>query len=523
MKIEFNLPVDRNLLKFNNLIKEGDIIQGDIVDIIGDKVILNIEKYGQVVTKSLMDMSQFKNSRMDYYVKEINGDTVVITPLYKEGEQNIGPSLLKEEENYLKSILKEYDIEEDGISMKFLKALSEYDVPINENTLQKGIKILDRVYKILNLKENENIINVNDGNDDFEEDIRNFVVIRDESSDDKEEKIGSYSEFKNDSPTGEKNVFSAYSRNLSHENVLIDKEDIKSKILTVKNDSRKDMVPNEDNNSLINDEVNDEGIEENGKSLFIENKIKSFFEDRNIDSNFIKQIAFMVKHNIVPSLRNIEFIMKIEKGERLFSENFLKSVEKIDISLYNELKKLGLNIAKLDGDEIKNYYEELNYKIELVNHKYLKSNIGMEEKEEIIKELNDKISFLNELNDKISFYYIPLYSKDERLGMISFLSKKGKEKKSNLKNITIFINLNMSNIGNVKVYCFVMNRTMDVNFNIDDDYYYLFKENEEDLKNKLMEKGFKINNITYTSEGNSNLFKKLIVNDKPFFYIDLKV
>ena len=147
----------------------------------------------------------------------------------------------------------------------------------------------------------------------------------------------------------------------------------------------------------------------------------------------------------------------------------------------------------------------------------------MEEKEEIIKELNDKISFLNELNDKISFYYIPLYSKDERLGMISFLSKKGKEKKSNLKNITIFINLNMSNIGNVKVYCFVMNRTMDVNFNIDDDYYYLFKENEEYLKNKLMEKGFKINNITYTSEGNSNLFKKLIVNDKPFFYIDLKV
>jgi hypothetical protein len=62
-----------------------------------------------------------------------------------------------------------------------------------------------------------------------------------------------------------------------------------------------------------------------------------------------------------------------------------------------------------------------------------------------------------------------------------------------------------------------------VNFNIDDDYYYLFKENEEYLKNKLMEKGFKINNITYTSEGNSNLFKKLIVNDKPFFYIDLKV
>lgn len=264
---------------------------------------------------------------------------------------------------------------------------------------------------------------------------------------------------------------------------------------------------------------------------YIYDHIKDMFPEEKISSWCIKSIAFILKRDMKISINNLEKFFLILEGNEIISKDdvvhLLSFLDKEDgyekYSLSSKDRSL-LTFTGKDSQYIKNYYNELNKKIEEINNK-IKNGIPKLDKntKEIFEKLSDSLDFLNNINKEMAFIYVPIAIKNqENKGAISIL-KKRKESFNKDDKISIFINLDMSHLNRVKIYCEFEAEVVNISFNLTKENVSLFKKNEPMLENIIEENGYKLNNINYIEDKEMNFLDTLVDNKSPYYYLDVRV
>lgn len=452
----------------NSILKEGSIVNGEIIDILDEYVILDIEDIGLIRAENRLDVSDLKGENISFIVKSTKNGKIELVPSLDESAQKVVSNKnhfykndnIKEE--VINRILKEYGMLEDDTTRELVETLFEYNVPINREIINREIKIIDKLENIFNKNLNEKIILFNDSLDPLKEDVKNFIIVG------------------------------------------------------------KDEYPEKNNLNFIYDEIRNLMPNDKVSSEFI--KIITFLVKNQIDVsvNNLKNLNdIMENKELIPEkLLNIVNIIEVKDGENVY--------EKHDMQKVFHNGKININFSKEDAVAIKDYYNDLGNEINEIKN-ILENNIIKESSnidkniEKNIKELEYKIDFLNEINKKMTFVYIPIEIKNFKEESSITMLKKKKESFTGKDKVNLFINLNMKYLGNVRVYCEVFDDLINLNFSLDNDNVHLFKSNEEYLTYKLNEKGYRLNSINYVLDEKFNLIDTLIENHEPHYFLDVKV
>lgn len=179
MKIEnlFNMDnIFRN--KEGIFLKEGDLMEGKILEIIDEIAILEVKELGTIRAGIQGDLRQLEGKSLIFTVKTLLPDKLELAPIIKgDRTNNMDMEITKDE--YLASILKDYDLEQDPLSIEFLDSLIKYNISINRDNLENGLRILDKLEQIMNITEEEVLLPAysHDGVRLLgDEDIRKFFV-----------------------------------------------------------------------------------------------------------------------------------------------------------------------------------------------------------------------------------------------------------------------------------------------------------------------------------------------------------
>lgn len=289
-----------------------------------------------------------------------------------------------------------------------------------------------------------------------------------------------------------------------------------------------DPIKEEIRNFLI---VNKEEYPEKEDLNYIYDHIKDMLPEEKMSSWCIKSIAFILKNDMKISINNLEKFFLILEGKEIISkddvEHLLGFLDKEDgyekYSLSFKDRSL-LTFTGKDSQYIKNYYDELNEKIDEINNK-IKNGISKVDKntKETFEKLSDSLDFLNNINKDMAFIYVPITIKNqENKGAISIL-KKRKENFNKGDKISIFINLDMSHLNRVKIYCEFKAELVSISFDLTKENVSLFKKNETMLENIIEENGYKLNNINYIEDKEMNFLDTLVDNKNPYYYLDVRV
>jgi len=132
--------------------------------------------------------------------------------------------------------------------------------------------------------------------------------------------------------------------------------------------------------------------------------------------------------------------------------------------------------------------------------------------------------FIKELNNDLVFIYIPFsmerYYKD---GIITLLKDKRNRSKSYNK-VNIYISLNTSSFGTLKIVCQVKGAFIYLKFeNLNREYIDLFKSREEELKRFVEVSGYEIYSIAYNTNSSTKILDMLMENPDPMYYLNVKV
>jgi len=430
------------------LLKEGDLIEGEILEIIGDRAILNIKELGTIKANIQGDLSQYEKKYLKFTIKAMLPNKIEITPIV-EGDRTYNLDIEIKKDEYLTNILKEFDIQKDPISIEFLDSLIKYNVSINRNNLENGIRILDKLEQIINI-------------------------------------------------TQEEVILPAY----FHEKMgFLGDEDIR--------------------NFLI--QITDENNEQLDVSNYIKEQFSHLLEKETIDSNLIKTIAFFVKYEIKPSIKNINYFLELVENPYMFFEDY-KVIETLGAKEFTKYHKKAIiksgesNIIEQNIIKHKITIEEI---VQLFKYDKVKldKNIitGMEE-------LQNKLDFLQELREHLNIIFLPLiFDEIKKEGYITLI--KDKRKNANAKEtINIYIKLQTNKLGIVDISLKIIDDKINILFNeLKEEDIILFKNRENLLKEMVDTTGYKIDNISYSTNKGNNILDHLIVNPKPVYNLDVQV
>lgn len=469
MRIDNFYPLQNFIFELNNsTLKEGSIINGEIIDILDGYVLLNIEDLGLIRAENRLDVSDLKGENISFIVKSIENGKIEIVPSLDENTQEVvfnKNNFYKNDnikEEVISKILKGYGILEDNTTRELVETLFEYNVPINSDSINREIKIINKLENIFNKTLNEKIILFNDSPDPLKEDVKNFIIVG------------------------------------------------------------KDEYPEKNNLNFIYDEIRNLMPNDKVSSEFI--KIITFLIKNQIDVsvNNLKNLNDIIENKeLIPEkLLNIVNIVEVKDSENVY--------EKHDTQKIFHNGKINIDFSKEDAITIKDYYKDLGNELKkiknILENDIIKENLNIDKNvEKNIKELEYKIDFLNEINKKMTFVYIPIEMKNFKEENSITILKKKKGSFSGKDKVNLFINLNMEYLGNVKVYCEVFDDLINLKFNLDDKNAHLFKANEEYLAHKLNEKGYRLNSINYVLDEKFNLIDTLIENHEPHYFLDVKV
>lgn len=461
-----------NLNNSDNILKEGSLFKGEILEIFEEFVLLEIIGYGTIKATLDGDVNLLEGNEMRFLVKSNEDGKIKIKPLVNE-ELQVNKSIEKTD-NPASEILTKFNIIENKLSVDLVKNLMKYNTPINEKNIIEGIKTLEKLVELISLESD------------------NKVIM-----------------FENE--------------NVS-KNELIYKEDIKlSNGLLEKGNSKDLKVPEKVNikNLLIVDKHSypDKTDLSNLVKEFIGNEVKT--EDPNLN----KIISFFIKNHIEPSLNNIKNLSELVKEPMEFSKDFV-NLSKVLINL-GESKESKVNFNKLkDIDFNKENIEITEKNIKLLQEVVEKDNpkiiLNSNFKKEI-NELENKIDFLKEMNKNLSFLFIPInYGKKELDGVLTLL-KENKSKKTMDDKINIFINLDTNNLGNIKISCLAKQEILSIKINIQKSDLKLFQLAEQSLLDKIESTGYTINNIEFIVDKDLNVMDNIGTNSNLNYFLDIKV
>ncbi|WP_025641075.1 hypothetical protein [Schnuerera ultunensis] len=186
MKIEDFIDFKKIFLgEKGDLFQEGNLIEGEILDIDKGLVSIHIKDFGVIKAKSEKPLNHPKGKTLSFIIKESSPDKIQLKPILENMEIKRPSLSLNERDEYLLNILKEFNIKASPISLEFLDNLVKFNLPINKENLVYGIGILDKLEQLLNLKEDEAIVLPNSREeieDIGKEDVRNLLIVKEDES-----------------------------------------------------------------------------------------------------------------------------------------------------------------------------------------------------------------------------------------------------------------------------------------------------------------------------------------------------
>lgn len=475
MRIESFFP-NNNLFSENtlteSLLKEGSIIEGNILDVFDNTVILDVKKLGIIRANSCINLEHFKGHDVKFIIKGISSGKIEIFPMTNQNEDlpvGIMPPNIKED--YISKILKDFNVQEDNVTRNFVENLLKFNIPIENNIVSRGIKIIDKLDHILNLNNGEEVSIAKPTNDILKEDISKFIIV------DKNENIADKS--KN---IVDKNLHTPENENLG--------------------------------GSILND--------------VLHNTCKDFnniFSNKTVSENLIKGIIFLLKNNMQVSISNLSYLNKIVEGEDIFFEDFQKIKEYIPSLKNLNFGNIKISLFENNSELFNEYHSKFNEKIREINEQISKIDFtNKKELKDSLEKLNSKIEFINEINKEMAFLYIPFrINNDQEKGILSMMRKNGKIGGNNNK-VSVYISLNTKFIDTVKILCDIYNNIIDLKINIKEENISLFISQEDKLRYLIEEKGYILKSIEYSASSKSiGLYDALIVSNGPFYFLDMRV
>jgi len=149
----------------------------------------------------------------------------------------------------------------------------------------------------------------------------------------------------------------------------------------------------------------------------------------------------------------------------------------------------------------------------------------------MIDNIESGIRFLNELNNCHTYIHIPLkmWNENTTAELYVFKKKSGK-KKINPEDSVVYISLDTINIGRVDTLISLKMKNISLNFAIErEEIMSYFKDNYISLYNRLLDKGYKLVNVSYTQMKDdvniTNVHKKIreIFGDKDKCTVDIRI
>lgn len=462
-----------------NSFREGNVLEGKIIELLGKVAIMDIKDHGIIEANLETDADINLNEELLFLVKPSEDNKVNLKPLVQE-KNILYKSDGKTEEDSIMKLLKDLNIKETKESTEIVKNLMKYNIPITEKNLNHCIKTLEKLYQLLDLKEDEKVILLNP----------------------KEESVDTTGSIKN--------------------------IDIKSLLVTDKNEH----IRHEDISQQVKDILKGqpESSIENENRLNIPKEIKGNIEKENIvntkdlgsTSEDIKIITFLLKNDIKASLNNIKNLREFNKDPIEFSKDF-KEIDNILDKLKAQESTKGI-VTSHEENSVKNIDlnrdERVSELKKIINDP--SNNMDKELKEDLNK-LESKIDFLKEINKDLSFVFFPIKYEKKLLDGIITLIKEDKRKKTHNNKINVFINLQTHNLGNIKVACELLRENLFIKINVRGKDLELFKSAEKHLIEKIKLIGYGLDRIEFIVDNSMGILDSIAPNPNPTYILDLKV
>lgn len=463
MEIDYFLSIINNNLNSEknicNYLEKGDIIKGSIIDVKGDSVILEILGYGIVETKTDINISNLRDKSLNFVISNIEDNVIELKPILNKNN-NISIQNQEIKTDIYGDIIEKYDLIDNNTSREIIKNLYKFNLPITQENIDKGLKVYNKFEQVYYKNENEKVIFVDEKNK-YENSIN-------------------------------------YNRNTPD----YKKIDI-SKFLIVNIDE----YPSNEDLSFIFD------------SLLLK------FPISKVNKELLKIITYFIKKDIDLTINNIENFYEFISDPKQFISSLLDKIRSLTNKNLINIKRFKIDFHNNSIEDFEKYSTELKKEFIKLESVMNKNNFGNKENVDYFREISRKLDFLNNMNRQIALFYIPIeiYNK-ERTGFISIFSKNNENERSNIfKNLNVFIELHMVNLGDVEIYCEFNNRNISINFNIEQKNLSKFQEKEYLLRELLDKKGFNVEKINYKYEDKLNLLDTLAINDKKLYYLDVQV
>lgn len=162
-----------------DIIEENKLLSGKIIDTKGYIAMIDIRGIGTIKASTESNLKGYVGKELPFLIKSVSPNEVKLKPIIDDYIED-NTTIPHNDEKYLRDILRKFNINDDPVSIEFLKNIIRYNIQINEDSLNKGIDILDKLNRILNLKDEEIVIsnNLNENIIDVEkEDISNLLII----------------------------------------------------------------------------------------------------------------------------------------------------------------------------------------------------------------------------------------------------------------------------------------------------------------------------------------------------------
>ncbi|WP_427338604.1 hypothetical protein [Caloranaerobacter sp. DY30410] len=458
MRIDKQMQIFINT-KLNSKLYKDSIIRGRIIDISEDIVSIDLGNGDIIKASTLISLEQYKNKILNFFVKDLTDSNIVLTPLERED------IFINDKETFIKALLESNNLSMNKENIEIIENLIKFKMPLNKETIEKVIKILNKIRNLINTEENEKIKYLGTNKHMMSDNILRFL-----------------------------------------------KESIKTEKVSYENDiSKSDIITDKIRDELINilkgSKITPDIVK---KVVFL---LKSEIE---ISLNNLKFLNELINNGSFIERDLEEFLVTLHEKNIISDKEF----KNLKISLNNLVIKFNEKDKKL----LKTYYRNLRQlfkKLELILHERDKVSDEVLDKFQILK---DKIIFLNKLNENATFIYYPFYFTDKSELINKFYILDKRKFKGKRENLNIMISLQTNRFDKIKILANIVRDSITISFYMNkSSYIKIFEKNEYKLKDALIECGYNKVFINYINGEDVDPLDVLSDKDVKNYLLDIRV
>jgi len=449
-------------------IEKGSILTAKVVDILDEKVLLDLGNGNFITGTTELRFDNLKNSMINFLIKSINDNVIEIRPLldnieYKNDVENTSYSEL----DLAKDLLDLYSIEKKETNIDAIKAMIKFKMPLNMDNVTDTIKYINRLEFLIKSTDNE-LYKLFDINQDlFNSDVNRLINNKGFHCDSTQKSVENF--YKSDKDLVEGLLKEI--ENIAPENKLTT-ETIKQVVFLKKADVELSINNIKYIMKLL------------GKGNIIEDKLNHIIDELIDDSQIDK--------------------------ERL-------------VNLKNSMNSIKIKLDHTDKELVTTYYKKIKSVLEILNKEI--SDKGLpKELNNNIDELNSIIKLVNKINENLTFLYIPFSMNENSLQNTLYVMNKNR--KSNLMKtdkISVFISLNTKNLSTVEIMCVVFNESININFKVEEQFEDLLDEHKTNLIKTLKLNGFSIVNVSINKSDKNDILDLYMDEEYTNYRLNIKV